>query len=212
MIFKNLKYIVCLSMVLFALNSCKDQAKIDAEKKEMENSIAMDEAKIKADAEKAKLEAKKKEMKATSIAGIADKNEELSTLLSAVKAANLETMLSEPGNYTVFAPSNNAFEKLPKNMSIAELGKAENKELLTKVLQYHVVSGKITSDKLVDAIKGANGKYAFETVSGNEITASMKNDKIILKDEKGNKSEIVLGNVNASNGIIHIINDVLMTK
>ncbi|TVZ14290.1 fasciclin domain-containing protein [Maribacter sp. MAR_2009_72] len=212
MTLRNLKTLVCLGMILFALNSCKDQAKIDADKKAMEDQIAMEEAKFEAEAEKAKVEAKKNEMKANSIAALAHKNNELSTLLSAVKAADLEAMLSEPGNYTVFAPSNNAFEKLPNNRSIAELGKEENKELLTNILQYHVINDIISTDKLVDNIKEANGKYVMTTVAGSEITAGLKNDKIVLKDEKGNKSEIVLGNVKASNGIIHIINDVLLTK
>tara|TARA_R110000868_G_scaffold233827_3_gene487548 strand:+ start:700 stop:1257 length:558 start_codon:yes stop_codon:yes gene_type:complete len=185
---------------------------MDANKKAMEEKVAMDEANVKAREMKMKEEAKQKEMMATSITEVASNNQELSTLVSAVKAADLDKMLSEPGSYTVFAPSNNAFEKLPKNMSIAELGKPDNKELLTKILQYHVVSGVITSDKLVEAIKGANGKYTFTTVGGNELTASLKGDKITLKDEKGNKTEVVLGNVKASNGVVHVINDVLLMK
>lgn len=209
---RNIKSIVCFAIAIFALSSCKDQAKMDANKKAMEEKVAMDEANVKAEEMKMKEEAKQKEMMATSITAVASNNQELSTLVSAVKAADLDKMLSEPGSYTVFAPSNNAFEKLPKNMSIAELGKPDNKELLTKILQYHVVSGVITSDKLVEAINGANGKYTFTTVGGNELTASLKGDKITLKDEKGNKTEVVLGNVKASNGVVHVINDVLLMK
>ncbi|TDS15099.1 putative surface protein with fasciclin (FAS1) repeats [Maribacter caenipelagi] len=185
---------------------------MDANKKAMEEKVAMDEANVKAREMKMKEEAKQKEMMATSITEVASNNQELSTLVSAVKAADLDKMLSEPGSYTVFAPSNNAFEKLPKNMSIAELGKPDNKELLTKILQYHVVSGVITSDKLVEAINGANGKYTFTTVGGKELTASLKGEKITLKDEKRNKTEVVLGNVKASNGVVHVINDVLLMK
>ncbi|WP_430425876.1 fasciclin domain-containing protein [Maribacter litoralis] len=209
---RNIKNLVCVAIAIFALSACKDQAKVDADKKAMEEKVAMEEAEMKAQEAKAQEKAKQKEMMATSIAAVASENEELSTLVSAVKAADLDKMLSEPGSYTVFAPSNNAFEKLPKKMSIAELGKPENKEMLTKVLQYHVVSGVITSDKLVAAIKGSNGKYTFTTVGGHEITASLKNDKIELKDEKGNKTEVVLGNVKASNGVVHVINDVLIMK
>ena len=212
MIRKNFRILALLAFVIIALASCKDQAKIDAEKQAMDDKIAMEKADMEAEAAMVREEAKKKEMMETSIAAVAGKNAELSTLLSAVKAAELDKMLSEPGSYTVFAPTNNAFQKLPKNLSIAELAKPENKELLTNILQYHVVSGEITSDKLVEAIKGANGKYTFNTVTGNELTASLKGDQIIIKDEKGNKSQVVLGNVKASNGIVHVIDGVLMTK
>lgn len=212
MILKNTKILFLTACAIFSMASCKDQAKIDAEKKAVEEKIAMEEAKVEAEAVRIKEEAKKKEMMATSIAAVAGKNEELSTLLSAVKAAELDKMLSEPGSYTVFAPNNNAFEKLPKGLAIAELAKPENKELLTKVLKYHVVEGEITSDKLVEAINGAKGKYTFSTVTGNELTASLKGDQIVLKDEKGNKTQVILGNVKASNGIVHVINDVLMFK
>lgn len=209
---RNIKNLALIAFAALALGSCKDQAKMDADKKAMEEKVAMEEANVKAEEMKVKEEAKQKEMMATSIAAVASKNAELSTLVSAVKAADLDNMLSEPGSYTVFAPSNNAFEKLPKKMSIAELGKPENKELLTQILQYHVVSGVITSDKLVEAINGANGKYTFTTVGGKDLTASLKGDKIVLKDEKGNKTEVVLGNVKASNGVVHVINDVLLMK
>ncbi|MFV1449754.1 fasciclin domain-containing protein [Maribacter sp. HS] len=209
---RNIKKFALMTFAVLAFASCNDQKKKDADKKAMEEKVAMEEAEMKAEETRMQEEAKKKEMMATSIAAVAGKNEELSTLVSALKAADLDQMLSEPGSYTVFAPSNNAFEKLPKKMSIAELGKPENKEMLTQVLQYHVVSGVITSDKLVEAINGANGKYTFTTVGGKDLTASLKGDKINLKDEKGNRTEIVLGNVEASNGVVHVINDVLIMK
>ena len=209
---RNIKNFALMTFAVLAFASCNDQKKKDADKKAMEEKVAMEEAEMKAEETRMQEEAKKKEMMATSIAAVASKNEELSTLVSALKAADLDQMLSEPGSYTVFAPSNNAFEKLPKKMSIAELGKPENKEILTQVLQYHVVSGVITSDKLVEAINGANGKYTFTTVGGKDLTASLKGDKINLKDEKGNRTEIVLGNVEASNGVVHVINDVLIMK
>lgn len=209
---RNIKNFALMTFAVLAFASCNEQKKKDADKKAMEEKVAMEEAEMKAEETRMQEEAKKKEMMATSIAAVASKNEELSTLVSALKAADLDQMLSEPGSYTVFAPSNNAFEKLPKKMSIAELGKPENKEMLTQVLQYHVVSGVITSDKLVEAINGANGKYTFTTVGGKDLTASLKGDKINLKDEKGNRTEIVLGNVEASNGVVHVINDVLIMK
>jgi len=209
---RNIKNFALMTFAVLAFASCNEQKKKDADKKAMEEKVAMEEAEMKAEETRMQEESKKKEMMATSIAAVASKNEELSTLVSALKAAGLDQMLSEPGSYTVFAPSNNAFEKLPKKMSIAELGKPENKEMLTQVLQYHVVSGVITSDKLVEAINGANGKYTFTTVGGKDLTASLKGDKINLKDEKGNRTEIVLGNVEASNGVVHVINDVLIMK
>lgn len=209
---RNIKNFALMTFAVLAFASCNDQKKKDADKKAMEEKVAMEEAEMKAEEARIQEEAKKKEMMATSIAAVASKNDELSTLVSALKAADLVQMLSEPGSYTVFAPSNNAFEKLPKKMSIAELGKPENKEMLTQVLQYHVVSGEITSDKLVEAINGANGKYTFTTVGGKDLTANLKGDKINLKDEKGNRTEIVLGNVEASNGVVHVINDVLIMK
>lgn len=205
---KNTKILFLMVCTVLAMSSCKDQAKLDADKKAAEDKIAMEEAQ----AGKTKEEAKKKEMRASSIEAVAAKNAELSTLVSAVKKAGLDKMLSEPGSYTLFAPTNNAFEKLPKKLSVAELAKPENKELLTNILKYHVVAGEISSDKLVKAIKGAKGKYMFKTVGGKELEASLKGDQIVLKDEKGNKTQVVLGNVKASNGIVHVINDVLMAK
>ena len=97
-------------------------------------------------------------------------------------------------------------------MSVAELAKEENKALLTSILQYHVVKGEITSDQLVKAIEGGGGEYSFQTVGGKELTATMKGEKLMLKDEKNNKAEIVLGNVKAANGIVHVISDVLIIK
>jgi uncharacterized surface protein with fasciclin (FAS1) repeats len=153
----------------------------------------------------------KKEAMASSISGKAMASGNLDTLVTALKAADLNTMLSEPGSYTLFAPTNNAFSKLKKG-TLEDLLKTENKEELKNVLQYHVVSGRITIDKLANAIKNGKGKYSFETVSGDELTAMMDGDQIVILDGKGKKSQIVQGNVEASNGVIHVINDVLMVK
>jgi len=147
----------------------------------------------------------------SSIAGKAMATDDLTTLVAALKAADLDTMLSEPGEYTVFAPSNNAFSKLPEG-TVENLMKPENKEMLQNILQYHVVSGKITSDNLMAAIKGAKGKYTFKTVAGEELTAMMDGDQFVIKDATGTKSQVVQGNVDASNGIVYIVNDVLMAK
>jgi len=195
-----------------SFTSCKDEEKIAAEKAKIEEQAALKEAEVEAAAAKIKEEKRTKEMRSTSIAAVASGNKELSTLVSALKAADLVEMMTAEGSYTVFAPNNNAFEKLPNKLSIATLAKPENKELLTSILQYHVVSGEVTSAELAKAIEGAKGKYTFKTVGGKELTASLKNDKIMLKDEKNNKVQIILGNVEASNGIVHVVSDVLMLK
>ncbi|WP_040756179.1 fasciclin domain-containing protein [Winogradskyella psychrotolerans] len=198
-------------MLFVVLTACNDGKK-DAEKMKMEAEKVEVEAMDKKDMEMKNMEEEKKAMaKETSITGKALSNTDLSTLVAALKAADLTTMLSEPGNYTVFAPSNQAFSKLPEG-TVDNLLKPENKESLKSVLQYHVVSGKITSDKLMEAIKGGKGKYTFKTVTGEELTAMMDGDQYVIQDSRGKKSQVVQGNVDASNGIVYIINDVLMAK
>lgn len=202
-----------LTAVVF-ITSCddgkkeKEQQKIETERVEME---AAENAKLEMEAKKANEAKLKEEARANSIAGQAMMNKDLSTLAGALQAADLSTMLSEPGEYTVFAPSNQAFEKLPQKKR-DELMLPENKEMLSNVLTYHVVPGVITSDKLAAAIKGANGSYTFKTVTGEELTASMKGDQYVIKDGSGKKAQVILGNVPASNGIIYIIDTVLMAK
>ncbi|WP_246277439.1 fasciclin domain-containing protein [Winogradskyella ursingii] len=197
-------------MMLVVLTACNDgkkeeQMKMEAEKMEME-------AKEKEEMEMKKMEEEKKEMAMNnSIAGKAMANENLSTLVAALKAADLAEMLSEPGDYTVFAPSNNAFEKLPEG-TVDNLLKPENKEQLQNILKYHVVSGKMDAESFAKTIQDANGKYTMTTVGGGEITAMMDGDQYMLKDARGNKTQVVLGNVDASNGIAYILNDVLMPK
>ncbi|MGJ8590939.1 MAG: fasciclin domain-containing protein [Aquaticitalea sp.] len=203
-----------LLMITIVFTSCKDEKKetemkrMETEKVEMENAkkAEMEQMEMKKKEEAMMMEAREK-----SIAGMAMQNENLSMLVTDLKAADLATMLSEPGNYTVFAPSNNAFEKLPQAKRDA-LMLPENKEMLKNVLQYHVVQGKITSDQLAAAIKGANGSYKFKTVTGDELTASMKGDQFIITDGRGKKAQVILGNQEASNGIVHVIDAVLMAK
>lgn len=200
---------MCFSLVV--LTACNDGKK-EEEKMKMETEKMEMQAKEKQDMEMKRMEDEKKKMDmSNSIAGKAMANEDLSTLVAALKAADLATMLSEPGNYTVFAPSNQAFSKLPEG-TVDNLLLPENKTKLQSVLQYHVVSGKITSDQLMEAIKGGKGKYSFKTVAGEELTAMMDGDQFMIKDSRGKKSQVVQGNVDASNGIFYIINDVLMAK
>jgi uncharacterized surface protein with fasciclin (FAS1) repeats len=131
------------------------------------------------------------------------------TLVAAVKAAGLVETLQGPGPFTVFAPTNEAFAALPAG-TVETLVKPENKETLTKILTYHVVAGKMTSADLMKAIKAGNGTATLKTVSGGTLTAMMKGKTIELKDEKGGVSTVTIADVIQSNGVIHVVNKVLM--
>ncbi len=132
------------------------------------------------------------------------------TLVAAVKAAGLVETLQSPGPFTVFAPTNEAFAALPAG-TVENLVKPENKETLTKILTYHVVAGRMTAADLMKAIKAGGGKASLKTVSGGTLTAMMKGPKIIeLKDEKGGISTVTIADVLQSNGVIHVVNKVLM--
>ena len=133
------------------------------------------------------------------------------TLVAAVKAAGLVETLSSAGPFTVFAPTNAAFDKLPKG-TVGTLVKPENKATLTKILTYHVVAGKMDSKAIAAAIKAGKGKATLTTVSGGTLTASMKGNKLILTDEKGGKSMVTIKDVYQSNGVIHVIDTVVMPK
>ena len=131
------------------------------------------------------------------------------TLVAAVKAAGLVETLSSAGPFTVFAPTNDAFGKLPAG-TVETLVKPENKATLTKILTYHVGAGKMTSADLVKAIKAGKGKATLKTVQGGTLTAMMKGKGIELKDEKGGVSMVTIADVMQSNGVIHVVNTVLM--
>ena len=134
------------------------------------------------------------------------------TLVAAVKAAGLVETLESAGPFTVFAPTNEAFNKLPAG-TVETLVKPENKATLTKILTYHVVAGRMTSADLKKAIKAGKGKATLKTVSGGTLTAMMKGSKAIeLKDEKGGISTVTIADVMQSNGVIHVVNTVLMPK
>jgi uncharacterized surface protein with fasciclin (FAS1) repeats len=131
------------------------------------------------------------------------------TLVAAVKAAGLVETLESAGPFTVFAPTNEAFAKLPAG-TVDNLVKPENKATLTKILTYHVVSGRISAADLMDKIKAGGGSATLTTVEGGTLTAMMKGKKIYLVDEKGGKSWITIADVFQSNGVIHVVNTVLM--
>jgi uncharacterized surface protein with fasciclin (FAS1) repeats len=133
------------------------------------------------------------------------------TLVAAVKAANLVETLEGTGPFTVFAPTNEAFNKLPAG-TVDNLLKPENKDQLTAVLTYHVIAGKIDSKTLMDWIKKNNGTYTATTVQGDKLMFSMKGNNLMVLDESGNSAKITIKDVYQSNGVIHVINTVLIPK
>ena len=133
------------------------------------------------------------------------------TLVAAVKAAGLVDTLKGAGPFTVFAPTNEAFAKLPAG-TVETLLKPENKGTLSSILTYHVVSGKMDSKSIAAAIKAGKGKAMMKTVQGGELTASMKGKDLILTDEKGGMSKVTIANVYQKNGVIHVVDTVLMPK
>lgn len=133
------------------------------------------------------------------------------TLVTAVKAAGLVETLKGAGPFTVFAPTNAAFEKLPKG-TVETLVKPESKEALTKILTYHVVAGKQDAASIVKAIEDGKGKATFKTVQGGTLTASLEGKDVVLTDEKGGKSKVTIADVMQSNGVIHVVDTVVMPK
>jgi uncharacterized surface protein with fasciclin (FAS1) repeats len=131
------------------------------------------------------------------------------TLVAAVKAAGLVETLKGKGPFTVFAPTNEAFTKLPAG-TVDTLLKPENKAMLTQVLTYHVVPGKVDAAGLAKMIKAGKGKATLKTVSGGTLTATMHGKGIMLTDEKGGMSMVTIADVYQSNGVIHVVDSVLL--
>lgn len=131
------------------------------------------------------------------------------TLVAAVKAAGLVDTLSGPGPFTVFAPTNEAFAALPDG-TVDTLLKPESKAMLTKILTYHVVPGKMTSKDLAKAVNAGGGKAELKTVEGDSITIGKNGDQWTVTDDKGNTADITIADVMQSNGVIFVINKVLM--
>ena len=131
------------------------------------------------------------------------------TLVAAVKAAGLVETLEGPGPFTVFAPTNEAFNKLPAG-TVDTLLKPENKATLTRVLTYHVVAGRLGSHDLMKKIKEGNGKAELTTVEGGKLWVMQDGKNIVLKDEKGGTAMVTIANVFQSNGVIHVIDTVVM--
>lgn len=133
------------------------------------------------------------------------------TLVAAVKAADLVTTLKGKGPFTVFAPTNAAFGKLPAG-TVESLLKPENKAQLAKILTYHVVSGNLDAAAVVAAIKSGNGKAVLTTVSGGKLTGSMENGKVKLTDETGKSAFVTTADLKGTNGVVHVIDGVVLPK
>ncbi|MEM8762864.1 MAG: fasciclin domain-containing protein [Bacteroidota bacterium] len=146
---------------------------------------------------------------AQDIVDVAASVEDFSTLVTAVKAADLVDALKGDGPLTVFAPVNSGFAKIDAE-TLKSLLQPENKDALTAILTYHVVSGKLMASDVAAALKSGKGKVELTTLNGGKLTAMSKDGGIYLKDAKGNYSKIAKTDVTASNGVIHVIEDVVM--
>ncbi len=139
----------------------------------------------------------------------ASKANNLTTLVAAIKAAGLVETLQGDGPFTVFAPTNDAFDNLPAG-TVDSLLKPENKTKLQDILKYHVIAGKMNAADIIAAINQGNGKAEFSTVNGSMLTAMLDGDKVVLKDADGNTATVTTADVGQSNGVVHVIDNVLM--
>jgi uncharacterized surface protein with fasciclin (FAS1) repeats len=145
------------------------------------------------------------------LVSVAAGSKDHTTLVTAIKAAGLVETLKGKGPFTVFAPTNAAFNKLPSG-TVEDLLKPQNKQKLTAILTYHVVAGKLDAKAVLAAIKKGNGKAVLTTVQGGTLTATLENGKVVLTDENGGKATVTATDLQATNGVIHVIDTVVMPK
>jgi uncharacterized surface protein with fasciclin (FAS1) repeats len=143
------------------------------------------------------------------IVDVAIGNEDFSTLVTALKAADLVGALQGEGPFTVFAPTNEAFAKIDAK-TLSTLLEVKNQKVLANILTYHVISGKITATDVVAALKKGKGMVELKALNGQVLTVMQKDEKIWLKDTKGNYSEIIATDIMGSNGVIHVVSSVVM--
>ncbi|MBZ9650685.1 fasciclin domain-containing protein [Psychroflexus montanilacus] len=199
------KIILSLSVIaMIAFTSCKNN-----EEKQKETETEQKEDAMESDASYDDGNSEDAMSDQQNIVEIASGNDDFSTLVTAVKAAGLVETLSGDGPFTVFAPTNDAFAKLPEG-TVPNLVKPENKEQLTGILTYHVVSGEFMAADVVSAIEDNGGSFTIPTVQGGELTASLDGENVILTDANGSTSTIIMTDVDASNGVIHAIDTVVM--
>lgn len=147
--------------------------------------------------------------KKSDIVDVAASSKAHTTLVAAVKAADLVATLKSKGPFTVFAPTNDAFAKLPAG-TVETLLKPENKAKLAAILTYHVIAGTLDAKAVLAAIKKGKGKAVLTTVAGGKLTATVENGKVVLTDAKGGKAIVTATDLKASNGVIHVIDSVLL--
>ena len=203
--------VMSLAVVAMLFASCEDTKKKDAEEQAKAEQMRMEREKDSLMKVEADNQAMMAQMEANSIAAKAMGNAELSTLVSALQAADMAQTLKGEGDYTVFAPTNDAFSKVPK-ATLENLMKPENKAQLQKLLQYHVLQGKMNAADVMAKIKDAGGKLDVTTMNGEVLTLSEKNGKVMIKDAKGNSATVTSADMDASNGVVHTIDKVLMPK
>ena len=194
-----------LSMAVLAsiaFTSCKDSEKSESEEPMAQEEMAMETTETSAEATMPEEQ---------TIAEIAMANEDFSTLVTAVKAAGLAETLNSEGPYTVFAPTNAAFDKLPEG-TVESLVEPTNKEKLAGILTYHVLEGEYKAADIVKAIKDNNGSFTVVTVEGESLIAMLDGENVVLTDAAGNESTVVMTDVEASNGVIHAIDAIVMPK
>lgn len=150
-------------------------------------------------------------LSAQTVVDVAVSNKDFSTLVTALKAADLVGALSGEGPFTVFAPNNDAFSKIDSE-TLGNLLKPENVKALSNILTYHVVSGKLMASDVSAALKSGYGRAKLTALNGQTLTARKKDGKIYLKDAQGNMSEIIATDVAGSNGVIHVISSVVMPE
>ncbi len=149
------------------------------------------------------------DMSDKTIVEIASANEDFETLVAAVTAADLAETLSGDGPFTVFAPTDDAFDALPEGL-VDALVKPENKETLQKILTYHVAAAKLMASDVVTAVTDAGGTYAATTVEGGEFSVMSEDGKVMIKDGQGNVANVIATDIGGSNGVIHVIDKVLL--
>ena len=157
------------------------------------------------------MEVQEEVVESPNIVGVAAGNDAFSTLVTAVTAAELVDTLSGEGPFTVFAPTNDAFAKLPEG-TVEGLLTPESKDALTGILTYHVVAGQFEAAAVIEAINANNGKFTVTTVQGGTIHLSLKDGSVVLTDANGGTATVIIADVPASNGVIHPIDTVVMQK
>lgn len=197
---KILKTVSAFAIAGLIFTSCGETKKDNTTTPEMETSV-----------EDTSNDLSMNETQAPNIVEVAAGNENFTTLVAALKAADLVETVSGNGPFTVFAPTNDAFAKLPKG-TVDTLLKPENKAKLSSILTYHVVSGKFDAAAVIDAIKKNDGKFTVNTVNGGAIILSLNGDNVMLTDANGGTATVVMADVPASNGVIHAIDSVVMPK